>query len=101
MLTGFCLSAESPQTLRFAMAASTTEPYPLEKRRYHRVMVKDQEFDVDERYTKLKYIGGGAYGFVAAAYDTVRQAVGRLTFHPRCAGSCKICHGFLCALSVG
>lgn len=36
-------------------------------------MVNGEVFEIDERYTGLKYIGGGAYGFVCAAQDAVTK----------------------------
>jgi mitogen-activated protein kinase 1/3 len=32
-------------------------------------LIRDQIFEVDSRYTDLKYIGEGAYGMVVSAYD--------------------------------
>jgi mitogen-activated protein kinase 1/3 len=32
-------------------------------------LIRDQIFEVDSRYTDLKYVGEGAYGMVVSAYD--------------------------------
>lgn len=39
--------------------------------RYNTVQVGYQKFHIDERYTKLRPIGDGSYGFVASGLDTV------------------------------
>ena len=38
---------------------------------YHRFTIRGDDFDVDQRYTALKPIGGGAYGVVCSADDKV------------------------------
>lgn len=42
-------------------------------RSYHTVNLGKTPFTVDVRYTNLKPIGRGAYGFVASADDLVRD----------------------------
>lgn len=39
---------------------------------FYRVKLGAEIMEVDERYQKLRYIGGGAYGYVCAAEDRVR-----------------------------
>jgi hypothetical protein len=43
-------------------------------RRFHRLKVHSEVFEIDVRYSKLAYIASGAYGFVCSAEDTVRRA---------------------------
>ena len=57
--------------------AGSAARYPLERRTFHKLKVKNDIFEIDTRYTKAKYIGGGAYGTVIAAWDEVRRAVKR------------------------
>lgn len=40
-------------------------------RSFYQVKVSHETMYIDKRYQKLSYIGGGAYGFVCAATDTV------------------------------
>ena len=35
--------------------------------------IRGENFDVDQRYTDLKAIGGGAYGVVTSAHDKARD----------------------------
>lgn len=37
----------------------------------YQVQVKGEILHIDKRYQDLKFIRGGAYGFVCAAFDTV------------------------------
>ncbi|KAA0166865.1 hypothetical protein FNF31_01240 [Cafeteria roenbergensis] len=42
-------------------------------RSFYQVKVSHETMYIDKRYQKLSYIGGGAYGFVCAATDTVSK----------------------------
>jgi serine/threonine protein kinase len=48
------------------------------ERKFHRVTVNREVMEVDVRYSQLKFIGGGAYGFVCAAEDSVRGRLARM-----------------------
>ena len=53
-------------------------------RRFHRLKIHSEVFEIDVRYNKLSYIASGAYGFVCAAEDTVRAAAAVLAVHTTC-----------------
>ena len=40
--------------------------------RYHSISVSREVFEVETRYTNLKAVGGGSYGIVCSAEDSVR-----------------------------
>lgn len=40
---------------------------------YYSTVVGTEPFCVDKRYQDLAYIGGGAYGFVCSAVDTIEK----------------------------
>lgn len=42
-------------------------------RKFYRVKVKAEVFEIDVRYTDLVYIASGAYGNVVSAVDNVRK----------------------------
>lgn len=45
-------------------------------RRFYKVKVKAELFEIDVRYTDLVYIASGAYGYVCSAQDNVRVLFG-------------------------
>ena len=45
----------------------------MELRTYHEVQVGRDVFVVDTKYTDLRPIGGGSYGFVCSAMDTQKR----------------------------
>ena len=45
---------------------------PDPTRRLYRTRVNREPLEIDVRYKNLRYIGGGAYGFVCSADDEVR-----------------------------
>ncbi|RYY31770.1 hypothetical protein EON62_06230 [archaeon] len=56
-----------------ASLSGASEWTPPDGRKYHMVVATGSSFKfaIDTRYTNLKFIGGGAYGSVAAAEDTL------------------------------
>ena len=56
------------------------------RRNYHTLKIGNESFNLDVRYTNLKKIGKGSYGFVCSAMDTVtnrKVAIKKIanTFH--------------------
>jgi hypothetical protein len=45
-------------------------------RRCHDVMIGGAPFSIDVRYQNLKQIGGGSYGIVCSADDTIENRFG-------------------------
>ncbi len=57
------------------MSAPAVEPQVDATRRFHKIKVKAEIFEIDVRYTDLVYIASGAYGNVCSAVDNVRLLV--------------------------
>ena len=70
MATAVLLGASS------AVGAAAASGKPLDGRKFVTTIVNGAPFVVEERYTGIKYIGGGAYGMVCSAEDSVRARGG-------------------------
>ena len=64
----------APSATLAASAGAAASSKPLDGRKFVTTVVNGAPFVVDERYTGIKYIGGGAYGMVCSAEDSVRLA---------------------------